>query len=87
MSTYQKAITLARMSELLDTIDSSSRALRAFLEQEITENDATDYSNTVSDTLGSSFLADSAIVGQAALLHIACERLVRLVTPPSTCNI
>jgi hypothetical protein len=78
--------TLARISELLDTVDSSSKVLRDFLKTEQkrlhTHEASESHTQRVADDLGLPFHADPKIVDQAAILRLACERLTHIATPP-----
>jgi hypothetical protein len=79
--------TLARISELLDTVDSSSKVLRDFLKTEQkrlnTHAEALEsHTQRVADNLGLPFHTDLKVVDQAAILRLACERLTQIATPP-----
>ncbi|KAF9468250.1 O-methyltransferase-domain-containing protein [Collybia nuda] len=79
--------TLARLSELLDIVDATSKSLRGFLQAEQrrkTEPSESNksFSQSVADDLKLPFHADTKISGQAALLCLACERIKQAVASP-----
>ncbi|KAF9000064.1 O-methyltransferase-domain-containing protein [Cyathus striatus] len=72
-------LALARLTELLHTIEEVGQSLRKHLEQqESTESHA----GQIAEELSLPFHADSVTANQASLLRVASERLARLVTPP-----
>lgn len=78
--------TLARLSELLDLVDTSSKVLRTFLEAEqkrsSTPTNSKSFSQRVADELGLPFHADTNIIKQVSLLSLACERIKQTITSP-----
>ena len=80
-----RTIILARLSELLETVEASAKGLRTYLESKIQEEGAETevaYSEGIADSLSLPLHADPTITNQASLLQISCERVAQLVTPP-----
>ncbi|KAF8155549.1 S-adenosyl-L-methionine-dependent methyltransferase [Crassisporium funariophilum] len=80
-----RATTIARLSELLSTIETSAKALRDSIqleEKDLEARESAAYSEHIANNLGLIFHGDPNTASQASVLRIACERLGHLVTPP-----
>lgn len=81
-----RTLALARFSQLLRTIETSSKALRELLEKEgrnaVKDHQLAGRATQIADRLGLPFHANMQMVEEASVLRVACERLARLVTAP-----
>ncbi len=84
--TSLRSLTLARFSELLKTIERSSKVLQSFLDKEqqndVKQGQPADTAEQLAENLGLPFHSNLRMVEEASVLRVACERLARLVTAP-----